>query len=101
MFWRKATVHFDLFTLYLVHLACAILLIGGTIYENKLHHVPSATPLQLFGMIVNLVAAVTGLALVITMPFELPSDHIKKEDIVSAFLDFSPNTFLVLGPSVR
>ncbi|KAF9219896.1 P-loop containing nucleoside triphosphate hydrolase protein [Gyrodon lividus] len=91
-FWPKPTAHLDLFALYVIHLLLAVLLIGGTIYEYEILHVPMPPGLQLFRMAVNLVAVVAGLAVVITMPFELPSVRVKK----SLYIKYSPEDYATI-----
>ncbi|KAF8838558.1 P-loop containing nucleoside triphosphate hydrolase protein [Paxillus ammoniavirescens] len=77
-FWPKATVHFDLFALYIIHLLLALLQVGGTIYDHEVLHVPTPPCLQVSQMAVNLVAVMAALAIVVTMPFEVPSVCIQK-----------------------
>ncbi|KAI9454319.1 hypothetical protein HD554DRAFT_2151146 [Boletus coccyginus] len=83
VFWPKATTHFDLFFLYLVHLVFGVIVLGGVIYDHKVFHVPLEPCIELAALIFNLLAIFVELALVSTMPMRLPSSRIKKEDIVS------------------
>lgn len=82
VFWAKPTIHFDLFTLFMLHLVLGIVMFGGTLYEHEIFGVPLPPRFQFFGLIVNLVAVLVVLGVVGNMPFELPSNHVKKEDIV-------------------
>jgi len=83
VFYPKPTAHLDLFTLYAVHLTFAVVLLGGALYDHKLLYVPLPPRYQLAGLIVNLASVLVELGVVCTMPFELPSNRFKKEDIVS------------------
>ncbi|EIW82703.1 multidrug resistance-associated ABC transporter [Coniophora puteana RWD-64-598 SS2] len=76
-----ATVHYDLFTLYLVHFACGVILLGGTIYEHKIRHVPLPLPYGLAAMIANLLIVMALLVTVMTMPMGIPSAAVRPEDI--------------------
>lgn len=82
VFWPKPTIHFDLFTLFVLHLVLGIIMLGGTLYEHEIFHVPLPSRLPFFGLIANLVATLVVLAVVGNMPFELPSNSVKEEDIV-------------------
>lgn len=82
VFHPKPTAHLDLFTLYVVHLTFAVLLLGGALYDHQLLNVPLPPRYELAGLIVNLVSVLVELGVVCTMPFQLPSNRIKKEDIV-------------------
>lgn len=83
VFWPKATAHLDLFFLYLLHLVFGVIVLGGGIYDHEVSHVPLEPRIGFAVLIFNLVAVLIELVLVSTMPMELPSSHIKKEDIVS------------------
>ncbi|KAG6334904.1 hypothetical protein ID866_4185 [Astraeus odoratus] len=93
IFHPRATTHLDLFALYVVHLVFAITLAGATLYEHEVLHVPFPPRLQLLGMISNLVSVLVELGLVCSMPFELPSDSIKKEDI---YVKYSPEDYTTI-----
>ncbi|KAH7922269.1 P-loop containing nucleoside triphosphate hydrolase protein [Leucogyrophana mollusca] len=81
VFRAKATIHYDLFGLFVVHLVTGVLLLGGALYEHKIFGVPLPPHLTFAGLIVNLVAVLVVLTTVVGMPFALPSDRVKKEDI--------------------
>lgn len=83
VFYPKPTAHLDLFTLYVVHLTFAVVLLGGALYDHELPYAPLPPRYQLAGLIANLVSVLVELGVVCTMPFELPSNRFKKEDIVS------------------
>jgi hypothetical protein len=83
VFWSKPTAHLDLFFLYLGHFVFGVVLLGGTIYDHRVFHLPLAPRTELVGLVFNLVAVLVELALVSTMPMGLPSSRINKEDIVS------------------
>ncbi|EGN91771.1 hypothetical protein SERLA73DRAFT_157398 [Serpula lacrymans var. lacrymans S7.3] len=83
VFSPKATVPFDLFVLYIIHLISGVLLLGGVLYEHRLFGVPLPSKLALTGLVLNLVAVFVVLVTVLKMPFNVPSNRVKKEDIGS------------------
>ena len=84
VFWPKPTAHLDLFWLYFVHLVFGVVLLGGIIYEHRTFvHLPLQSRIEFAPLIFNVVAIFIELALVSTMPMELPRSSINKEDIVS------------------
>ncbi|KAH7882505.1 hypothetical protein F5I97DRAFT_1905629 [Phlebopus sp. FC_14] len=93
VFWPRATVHLDLFALYVVHLVFGVLLLGGTMYEYTIFHVPFPNKIRFAALITNLVAITAELTLVSTMPFQLPSERIKKEDI---YVKYSPEDYTTI-----
>jgi hypothetical protein len=86
VFWPKPTIHFDLFTLFVLHFVFGIILLGGALYEYEVFGVPLPPQLQFLGLIFNLIAILVVMTVVGNMPFELPSNRIKKEDIVGGCL---------------
>ncbi|KAF8836435.1 P-loop containing nucleoside triphosphate hydrolase protein [Paxillus ammoniavirescens] len=93
VFWPRATAHVDLFAIYVLHLVFAILLLGGTLYDHEILNVPWPSRLQFAGLIINLVAVCFELALVSTMPMELPSSRVNKEDI---YVKYSPEDYVTI-----
>ncbi|KAL4065666.1 hypothetical protein V8B97DRAFT_2010327 [Scleroderma yunnanense] len=93
VFYPKPTAHLDLFTLYAVHLAFGVVLLGGALYDHELLHVPLPPRHLLAVLVVNLVSVLVELGVVCTMPFELPSNRIKKEDIS---VKYSPEDYTTL-----
>jgi hypothetical protein len=90
VFWPKPTIHYDLFTLFVLHLVLAIVMLGGTLYEHEIFGVPLPSKLPFFGLVANLLAVLLVLAVVGNMPFELPSNYVKKEDIASPSVFIHP-----------
>jgi hypothetical protein len=86
VFWPKPTIHFDLFVLFVLHFVFGIILLGGALYEHEVFGVPLPPQLPFFGLISNLIAILVVMTVVGNMPFELPSNRIKKEDIVGRCL---------------
>ena len=84
VFYPKPTIHFDLFTLFVLHLVLGIIMLGGILYEHEVFDVPLPSPLPFFGIIANLDATLVVLIVVGNMPFALPSNLVKKEDIVGS-----------------
>ncbi|KAG0701637.1 hypothetical protein DFH29DRAFT_925615 [Suillus ampliporus] len=93
VFWPKPTVHFDLFALFVLHLVLGIILLGGTIYEHEVVGVPLPPRLPFLGLISNLVAILVVITIVGNMPFDLPSNRIKKEDI---YVKHSPEDYATM-----
>ncbi|OJA13396.1 hypothetical protein AZE42_08993 [Rhizopogon vesiculosus] len=93
VFRPKPTIHSDLFTLFVLHLVLGIVMLGGTVYEHEILGVPLPPRLSLLGLISNLVAVFVVLAVVGNMPFELPSNHVKKEDI---YVKYSPEDYVTM-----
>ena len=82
VFWPKPTAHLDLFWLYFAHLVFGVVLLGGRVYDHHVLHVPLEPRIELAVLIFNLVAVSIELALVSTMPMDLPSSRINKDEIV-------------------
>lgn len=82
VFWPKPTAHLDLYWLYLAHFVFGVLLLGGTVYDHQIFRVPLGPRVEFTALIFNLAAVLVELTLVSTMPMELPSSRISKEEIV-------------------
>ncbi|KAG1750553.1 uncharacterized protein EDB91DRAFT_1108133 [Suillus paluster] len=93
VFWPKPTIHYDLFALFVLHLVLGIILLGGTVYEHEVLGVPLPPKLPFVGLISNLVAILVVITTVGNMPFELPSNRIKKEDI---YVKYSPEDYATM-----
>ncbi|KAG1773289.1 hypothetical protein EV702DRAFT_1131440 [Suillus placidus] len=93
VFWPKPTVHFDLFALFVLHFVFGIILLGGTLYEHEVFGVPLPPQLQFLGLISNLIAILVVVTIVGNMPFELPSNRIKREDI---YVKHSPEDYATM-----
>ncbi|KAG1873894.1 hypothetical protein F4604DRAFT_1765807 [Suillus subluteus] len=93
IFWPKPTIHFDLFTLFVLHFVFGIILLGGTLYDYEVFGVPLPPYLPFLGLIFNLVAILVVMTVVGNMPFELPSNRIKKEDI---YVKHSPEDYATM-----
>ncbi|KAG2056641.1 hypothetical protein BDR06DRAFT_952711 [Suillus hirtellus] len=92
VFWPKPTIHFDLFSLFVLHFLFGIILFGGTLYEYEVFGVP-LPQLPFLGLVSNLIAILVLLTIVGNMPFELPSNRIKKEDI---YVKYSPEDYATM-----
>lgn len=73
---------YDLFVVYCAHLVMGILLLGGELFD---YGVVGSTPPMLVTLALSAnLAAVLGLLVVLgSMPLAVPSNRVKKEDIVS------------------
>ncbi|KAF5353364.1 hypothetical protein D9756_007860 [Leucocoprinus leucothites] len=79
----SATLPFDTFTVYLLLLAAGILELGGYLYDHGVYGVPLPSRYILTAITTNLVATTALLAVIAGIPFAIPSDRVKKEDIGS------------------
>jgi hypothetical protein len=84
----------DLFVLYVIHLASAILLFGGMIFDYNAVDLPLPHTSVVFAFLTNLVAIGILLAVIINMPLALPSKLVRKEDIVT-YAFFTHATFIL------
>jgi hypothetical protein len=78
-----ATPPYDLFVVYCAHLVMGILLLGGEFFDYGVHS-GSMPPLTVtLALSANLLAVSGLLVLLGNMPLAVPSNRVKKEDIVS------------------
>jgi hypothetical protein len=78
----SATPPYDLCVVYLAQLLAAVLMLGGVLFDYSVVGITPQT-LVLLALSANL-GAVLGLLVVLgNMPLGVPSNHVKKEDIVS------------------
>lgn len=97
----QPTAPYDLFALYVVHLAVGILLLGGVVYSNisDTQRAPSRQGPILVGLVVNLVAILVLLGVVVNMPMGIPSDRVQASDVVR--LSSFTSSFLISETFVR
>jgi hypothetical protein len=76
------TAPYDLFSVYVLHVVGGALLLGGHLFDHAVAAVPLPSTLVLIGFSANLVVVFTLLYVTVQMPMNLPSPHVKKEDIV-------------------
>lgn len=77
------TPPYDLFILYIMHLAMGILRLGGHIHAKDVYDLPLPATSVMIGLVFNLIALVILLSVVVSMPMGIPSNRVKKSDIVS------------------
>ncbi|KAJ7863247.1 hypothetical protein B0H13DRAFT_2237135 [Mycena leptocephala] len=75
------TAPYDLFSVYVLHVVGGALLLGGHLFDHAVAAVPLPSTLVLIGFSANLVVVFTLLYVTVQMPMNLPSPHVKKEDI--------------------
>ncbi|KAJ7725290.1 hypothetical protein DFH07DRAFT_970902 [Mycena maculata] len=75
------TTPYDLFVLYLLHLAGGALLLGGRLFDYAVGDAPLPATLVLVGLSGNLGIVFVLLTVTLDMPMNLPSTRVKKEDI--------------------
>lgn len=93
VFWPKPTIHLDLFALFVLHFVFGVILLGGTLYDHQIFGVPLPPQLPFLGLISNLIAILMAMTVVGNMPFQLPSNRIKKEDI---YVKHSPEDYATM-----
>lgn len=76
------TPPYDLFSLYLVHFATGVLMVGGFVYDYAVRQMPFPPKLFAAALYANLGIAALGLVVIMGMPIDVPSTFVKKEDIV-------------------
>ncbi|KAF9442983.1 hypothetical protein P691DRAFT_713861, partial [Macrolepiota fuliginosa MF-IS2] len=76
-----ATLPFDVVVIYLLLLGASILELGGILYDYGVYDNPLPGKWTFAAIWVNLFAVVGVLGIVLRMPFALPSERVKKEDI--------------------
>lgn len=69
VFYPQGTAYVDLFMLYLVHLFIGVFFLGSSIFY---HPTDPMTTLTFVGVVLNLAATLSCLAVVSTMPLQLP-----------------------------
>lgn len=77
-----ATVPYDLFSVYVLQSAAAILQLGGIVYENRVFGIP-IPPTILIAYSTNFVAVLLLILVVLNTPLGVPGARIEKGDIVS------------------
>ena len=85
----------DLFVLYLIHLAAAILLFGGMLFDHNAAGLPLPGTFTIIALIANLAAIVVLLVVIINMPLAIPSKRVRVQDIVRSLLFY----FFIFFPS--
>lgn len=78
-----ATPPYDLFCLFIIQLISAILLLGGVLFDHNASGSPLPPTFVILGLVANLVAVLVLVVVVINMPVGVPSEHVKKEEIVN------------------
>lgn len=77
-----ATPPYDLFVLYITRVILDILVFWGVIYDKEIYGIPLPSPFIVSALVVNIVAGVTSLATVLSMPLDIPSTRVDPAEIV-------------------
>jgi hypothetical protein len=77
------TPPFDVFAIYVSLFIATTLELAGYLYDHNVYDVPLPSGLVLSGFGITLLASIVVLAVIFGMPLAIPSDRIRKEDIVS------------------
>lgn len=84
-----ATPPYDLFILYVARVILDTLVFGGVLYDKQVYNIPLPSPFIVAALVVNLVAGVTSLLTVLSMPLAIPSARVDPAEIVRN--EFSSN----------
>ena len=76
------TPPYDLFALFLCHWTTSILLLGGLVYNCFASKAATLDWLTTAGLGANVTAVTVLLAIVLQMPLSIPSERVRKEEIV-------------------
>ena len=79
--WSSETVFYDLFALYLAHLVTGFVILGGLFFDHSVYQLPLPSQMALAARVLNLFVLIILLAIVLNMPFAVPSTRINKDDI--------------------
>lgn len=79
----KATPPYDLFSIYLFHLMGGVLLLGGVLYDHNVVGFPLPWTFVMVALSANIAVVIGLLSVVLQMPLAIPSNRVRKEDIVS------------------
>lgn len=77
-----ATPPYDVFVIYLLLFGAAIFELGGYWFDHSVYGIPSPSWFMLAAIWADLVATTMLLGVVLRMPLAIPSERVKKEDIV-------------------
>jgi hypothetical protein len=98
----SATPPFDLFVIYCLHFFTGIVQIGGTVFDNLVSGTPLPSIFDIVTSMMNLAIVLGLLVVLVTMPLAVPSNKVRREEIVSFFnvlcaidsFDFSLDAYL-------
>jgi len=79
--WSSQTVYYDLFALYLAHLITGLTILGGLFFDHSVYQLPLPSRVALGARVINLSVLTALLAIVLNMPFAVPSTRINKDDV--------------------
>ena len=79
--WSSQTVFYDLFALYTTQIVAGFLVFGGSFFDHSVYQHPLPSPVVLAARVVNLSVLTVLLAIVLNMPFALPSAGINKDEV--------------------
>jgi len=79
----SSTPQYDVVTLYFLQIISAALSLGGVLYDHTISGAPFLSKLGMIALSLNLVISVFLMGLVLAMPLALPSNRVKREEIVS------------------
>ncbi|KAF9025817.1 multidrug resistance-associated ABC transporter [Hymenopellis radicata] len=76
-----ATPQYDVFVVYIMHLVGGILLLGGALYDTIVFGFPLPHGIILVGLYANPIITIILLAVVMSIPIDVPSSRVKPVDI--------------------
>jgi hypothetical protein len=79
--WSSQTVFYDLFALYLAHIVTGLIVLGGSFFDYSVYQLPLPSSVVLVARVVNLSVLAILFAIVLNMPFAVPSARINKDEV--------------------
>ena len=77
-----ATPPYDLFILYIARVILDTFVFWGLIYDRQVYGIPLPSPFIVAALVVNIVAGVTSLVTVLSMPLDIPSTRVDPAEVV-------------------
>lgn len=88
----QATPSYDLFAFYVLQLVLGGLRLGGEFYDWNVYQLPLPSTLTVVANVLNLVVIMALLAVVLSLPVNVPSKYVDPNEIVSLKYNEPPQT---------
>ena len=86
LFKPPLTPPYDLFVLYLAHLAMGVIMLGAVLFNHTSYDVPLPDTWALVGLVGNLLLLIIGLVLIVSVRMAIPPKGVNPDDIVCTSL---------------